>query len=63
MRYFEMPKMNVSMFETENVVTVVSGQPTQTNEDAAQNALVNVITGGEPGDSQEAAQKIFTFNY
>ena len=62
MRYFEMPKMNVSMFETENVVTVASGQA-QTNEAEAQSALVTAITGGEPGDPTEAAQKIFTFNY
>lgn len=60
MRNFEIPKMNISMFETENVVTVSSGAITSTtNKAVAQEALGNAI-GGDP---TTVANNIFEFNY
>ena len=62
MRNFEIPKMNISMFETENVVTVSSGATSTTNKAAAQEALGTAI-GGNAGAGRTSADNIFEFNY
>lgn len=35
---FELPKINISMFEVENVVTTASGDPTEEQKSAAEKA-------------------------
>ena len=52
---FELPKMNISMFEVENVVTTVSGDPTEEQKSAQQKAQFIA-------DSIEGVRTVLTFN-
>ena len=59
---FETPKMNISMFATENVVVTDSSIANTQTYQNAENALTTAI-GGNAGENREAANNIFAFNY
>ena len=59
---FETPKMNISIFATENVVVTDSSIAKSGTYQNAQTALTTAI-GGNAGTGREAANNIFAFEY